>query len=145
MERTEMAQATQSLSPNLDLPIFPRYPGVAFALARYRARRIVECELRSQGLRVSHIPYKDVMAQAMEYLRDHRELTETEVVGLMEAARNRLAAPPRAMRMKRSSCGDASDFTSTGPDDTAAADASATTTLLRLCRCGGCTVASVWP
>src|SRR5262252_672593 len=41
------------------------------------------------------------------------------------------------MRMKRSSSGDASVFASTGPDAAAAADASATTMLLRLCKCGG--------
>ena len=31
--------ADQSLSPNLDLPIFPRYPGIARALAHHLARR----------------------------------------------------------------------------------------------------------
>jgi len=58
------------------VPIFPRYSGVAHALARYRARKAVEHELRSQGLRVSHIPIRDIMAQAMEYLRNHPELLD---------------------------------------------------------------------
>ena len=54
----------------------PRYPGVAYALARYRARRIVESELRSQGIRVSYVPPRDIIAQAMEYLRNHPELLD---------------------------------------------------------------------
>ena len=40
--------ADQSLSPNLDLPIFPRYPGIARALAHHLARRAVEEQLRAQ-------------------------------------------------------------------------------------------------
>ena len=54
----------------------PRYPGIAYALARYRARRIVESELRSQGIRVSYVPPRDIIAQAMEYLRNHPELLD---------------------------------------------------------------------
>jgi hypothetical protein len=54
----------------------PRYSGVAYALARYRAKRIVQNELRSQGRRVSLILPRDIIAQAMEYLRNHPELLD---------------------------------------------------------------------
>jgi hypothetical protein len=60
----------------VDVPIRPRYSGVAYALARYRARKAVESELRSQGLRVSYIPHRDIIAQAMEYLSNHPELLD---------------------------------------------------------------------
>ena len=54
----------------------PRYPCIALALARYRARRIVESELRSQGVRLTYVPPRDIVAQAMEYLRNHPELLD---------------------------------------------------------------------
>jgi hypothetical protein len=60
----------------VNLPIFPRYSGVAYALARYRAKQIVQNELRSQGRRVSLIPPSDIIAQAMEYLSNHPELLD---------------------------------------------------------------------
>jgi len=88
-----MAQATNSLPQSMldtvqpigtaaanvaaQLPIFARrYPGVAYALARYRARRILELELRSQGVRVQYVPIRDIREQAQAYLEQHPELLD---------------------------------------------------------------------
>jgi hypothetical protein len=90
-----MAQAGQSLSPNLNaLPLPPRYPGVAHAL-HHLARRAVERELRAQGLRVSHIPYSHISAQATEYVREHPELFDQAF------ERARLIAERQAGQRKR--------------------------------------------
>ena len=56
-----------------EVPLRPRYPGVALALARYRARRIIEHELRSQGVRVQYVPIRDIRERAQAYLETHRE------------------------------------------------------------------------
>jgi hypothetical protein len=71
-----MAEASLSLSPNHSPILPPRYPGVARALAHHLARRAVERRLRAQGLRVSHIPYADISAQARDYLAAHPELVD---------------------------------------------------------------------
>jgi hypothetical protein len=55
------------------IPIFHTPPGVARARARHLAIKEVQRQLQAQGLRVSHIPYAAINAQAMEYLRDHPE------------------------------------------------------------------------
>jgi hypothetical protein len=69
-----MAQGDPSLSPNLDLPIFPRYPGISKAVANHLARRAVERQLQAQGIRLTTFPYAKVVAQARVYLAVHPEL-----------------------------------------------------------------------
>ena len=56
-----MAQATQSLSPNQDVPILV-IPGIARSLARHFAINAVKEQLRAQGVRVTHVPYADINA-----------------------------------------------------------------------------------
>jgi peptidase E len=43
-------------------------------LARLAAKRAVQDQLRSQGVRVTLVPYAEVMRQAREYLDAHPEL-----------------------------------------------------------------------
>jgi hypothetical protein len=45
-------------------------------VARYRAKKAVEAELRSQGIRLTLVPLRDITTQAMEYLRNHHELLD---------------------------------------------------------------------
>jgi len=71
-----MAEAAQSLSPNLDLPIFPRYSSVAHAIARHLAIRAVEQRMRAEGLRVAYVPHAVIVEQARAYLAEHFELLE---------------------------------------------------------------------
>ena len=68
-----MAQATQSLSPNQDVPILV-IPGIARSLARHFAINALKEHLRAQGVRVTHVPYADINAQAAEYLRQRPAL-----------------------------------------------------------------------
>src|SRR5436190_11981616 len=51
----------------------PRYSGVALALARYRARRIVEQRMRDQGVRVQYVSIAIIREQAQAYLEAHRQ------------------------------------------------------------------------
>ena len=54
-----------------EVPIFPRYPGVAHALAYLMARRVIERQWRAQGLRIRR--YADIIEQARAYLAAHQE------------------------------------------------------------------------
>jgi hypothetical protein len=67
--------AAANVAAQLPLPP-PYYSGVTRALARYRARKAVEHKLRSQGVLVQYIPPRDIITQAMEYLRQHPELLD---------------------------------------------------------------------
>jgi hypothetical protein len=55
-----------------EVPIFPRYPGVAIAVANHLARREIERQWRAKGLRITR--YADVIEQARAYLAEHPEL-----------------------------------------------------------------------
>jgi hypothetical protein len=88
-----MAQAAQSLSPNLNaLPLPPRYPGVAIALAHHMARRAVERELRAQGLRVVHVPYAKILVMMQAYKAAHQE-------ELLAQAMERVSRDPKLRAM----------------------------------------------
>jgi hypothetical protein len=45
-------------------------------LARQAARNEVKRQLQGQGVRVSHVPHAQIMAQASVYLEQHPELFE---------------------------------------------------------------------
>ena len=57
-----------------EVPIFPRYPGIARHVAHHLARREIERQLQAQGLLVAHVPYAKVSAQARAYLEARPEL-----------------------------------------------------------------------
>ena len=79
-----MAQATNSLSPILDILVTPEpsihdypmfnHPALISGLARSSARKVVEERLRSEGVRVSTTPIRIIMEEANEYLKAHPEL-----------------------------------------------------------------------
>jgi hypothetical protein len=54
-----------------DVPIFPRYPGVAKALAYLLARHVIERQWRARGLRIRR--YADIIEQARAYQAEHQE------------------------------------------------------------------------
>ena len=54
----------------------PRYPGVAHALARRLARRIVERRLQAEGAYISRMPITKVRELASEYLSAHPQLLD---------------------------------------------------------------------
>ena len=78
-----------------EVPIYPRYPGVARALAHHMARRVVERKLRAQGLRMVHVPYARILALMDAYKAAHRE-------ELLAQAMERVSRDPtlRAMAMR---------------------------------------------
>jgi hypothetical protein len=43
-------------------------------LARSAARKAVTEQLRGQGVRVSHVPYAEIVSRASAYIADHPEL-----------------------------------------------------------------------
>jgi len=45
-----------------EVPILPRYPGIATPVANYLARREIERQLRAKGLRIGR--YADVIERA---------------------------------------------------------------------------------
>jgi hypothetical protein len=56
------------------VPITPRYPAVAHALAYHLARRVIEDQWRARGLRIRR--YADIIEQAREYRAAHPELLD---------------------------------------------------------------------
>ena len=68
-----MAQAVRSLSPKI-LERTQRYRQAVMVLARLAAKRIVQAQLRDQGVRVTLVWPAEVMRQAAEYLANHPEL-----------------------------------------------------------------------
>jgi hypothetical protein len=66
--------ATRSLSPKQILERTQLHRQVVLLFARLAAKRAVQDQLRSQGVRVSLFPHAEVMRQAGEYLANHPEL-----------------------------------------------------------------------
>ena len=54
--------------------IFPIGTSTVKMLARSAARNAVKQQLQARGVRVSHVPHAQIMAQASEYLEQHPEL-----------------------------------------------------------------------
>ena len=66
--------ADQNLSPNLNaLPLPPRYPGIARALAHLAARRAVKEQLRAKRCQLTTFPYAEICERARTYLAEHQE------------------------------------------------------------------------
>jgi hypothetical protein len=66
-----MAQASNSLSQSTFPPISA---SALHVLARLAAKKAVQDELRSQGVRVSLVKPAEISVRANEYLRQHPEL-----------------------------------------------------------------------
>jgi deoxyribodipyrimidine photolyase-like uncharacterized protein len=66
--------AARSLSPKQILERTQRHRQAVMQLAHLAAKRAVQDELRAQGVRVSLVPYAEIMRQAREYLASHPEL-----------------------------------------------------------------------
>ena len=69
-----MAQASISLSQDKLTEFQPLSASAVHVLARLAARRAVQEELRSQGVRVSLVKPSDISARAQVYLSQHPEL-----------------------------------------------------------------------
>ena len=89
-----MAQATNTL-PQSTLNTFqPISASAVHVLARLAARKAVQEELRSQGVRVSLVKPSEISARAQVYLADHAELYQEALeraqrLGLYEKPRRR--------------------------------------------------------
>src|SRR5215472_1195977 len=56
------------------VPLFHRpYPSVALSLARYRAKKAVEHQLRAKGVRLTTFPCAELNKLAQAYLETHRQ------------------------------------------------------------------------
>ena len=69
-----MAKATPTLSPKRIAERTQLHRQAVMVLARLAAKRAVQDQLRSQGVRVSLFPHAELMRQAREYLDAHPEL-----------------------------------------------------------------------
>ena len=69
-----MAKAVRSLSPKQIQERMQRHRQAVMVLARLAAKRAIPAQLRDQGVRVSLVPYAEVMRLAREYLDTHPEL-----------------------------------------------------------------------
>jgi hypothetical protein len=69
-----MAQAVRSLSPKQMAEGTQLHRQAVMVLARLAAKRIVQAQLRDQGIRVTPVPPAEVMRRAAEYLASHPEL-----------------------------------------------------------------------
>ena len=69
-----MAQAVRSLSPKRIAERTQLHRQAVMLFARLAAKRAVQDQLRSQGVRVSLVPPAEVMPWAREYLDTHPEL-----------------------------------------------------------------------
>ena len=54
--------------------LFPIGTPVVKVLARSAARNVVKAQPAAQGVRVSHVPYAEIVSRASAYLADHPEL-----------------------------------------------------------------------
>ena len=82
-----MAEATTSLSPNIDL-------WAVMALARLSATKAVKRELQAQGVRLHYISSKEMRELADTYLAQHR-------ADLIAQAAEIVATSPRFARWRR--------------------------------------------
>jgi hypothetical protein len=90
-----MAQATNSLSQSTLDTFQPISASAVHVLARMMARRAVQEELRSQGVRVSLVTPAEISVRAQVYLSQHPELIDQAKeralrLGLFEKPRRRL-------------------------------------------------------
>jgi hypothetical protein len=69
-----MAKAVRTLSPKRIAERTQLHRQAVMTFARLAAKRAVQDELRSQGVRVSLVPIAEIMGQAREYLLAHPEL-----------------------------------------------------------------------
>ena len=69
-----MAQAVRSLSPKQIAKRTQLHRQAVAIFARLAAKRVVQDNLRAQGVRVSLYPLAEIMRQAREYLDNHPEL-----------------------------------------------------------------------
>jgi hypothetical protein len=67
---------TAAVNVLAQVPLRPRYSGVALVLARRFARNAVEHQLRGEGVRVSLVRPAEISARAQVYLQEHRELLD---------------------------------------------------------------------
>jgi hypothetical protein len=75
-----MAQATNSL-PQSKLDTFqPISASAVHVLARLAAKKAVQDDLRSKGVRVSLVKPAEISVRANEYLRQHPELYQAALV-----------------------------------------------------------------
>jgi hypothetical protein len=89
-----MAKATSSISSSKrEAERAREHRCAVIHLARYRARREVEGELRSKGIRVTLVRPAEISAQARDYLAQHRER-------LMAEAEQAIATSPLFARWR---------------------------------------------
>ena len=92
-----MAQAINSL-PQSTLDTFkPISASAVHVLARLSAKKAVQDELRSQGVRVSLVKPSEISVRANEYLRQHPELyrealVRAQLIGCFEKPKRRRRA-----------------------------------------------------
>jgi hypothetical protein len=89
-----MAQAIDSLTQSTLDTFQPISASAVHVLARLAARKAVQEELRSQGVRVSLVPPAEISARAQVYLADHPELyreayERAQRMGMYEKRRRR--------------------------------------------------------
>jgi len=83
--------ATRSLSPNRVAQKLRDHRQAVMTLARLAAKRAVQEQLRTQGVRVSLVPFAEILRQAKEYLDAHPELYQQA----LERAKRMGYADPR--------------------------------------------------
>jgi len=81
-----MAEATASLSPNLDL-------WAVMALARLSATKAVKRQLQAQGVKLHYTSAKEMRALADTYLAKHRANLIAQTAEVVASSR-RFANPP---------------------------------------------------
>jgi hypothetical protein len=92
-----MAQASISLSQDKLTEFQPTSASAVHILARLAARKAVQDELRSQGVRVSLVKPAEISAKAQVYLQSHPELyrealERAQRMGMYEKRRRRRAS-----------------------------------------------------
>jgi hypothetical protein len=90
-----MAKASISLSQSTPDTFQPISASAVHVLARLQARKAVQQEMRSQGVRVSLVKPADISAKAQVYLADHPELYQE---ALERAQRLGMYEKPRRLR-----------------------------------------------
>ena len=72
--------AIRSLSPKRAAERMRQYRAAVITIARYRARRRVQEQIRAKGLKVAHFSAREITEQAEAYLAKHREELITQAV-----------------------------------------------------------------
>ena len=72
--------------------------GAVMTIARYHAREAIKRELRSQGIKLSHVEASEITIAANKYVDDHPEIITFATERYQDCVKRGYLKPPRNRR-----------------------------------------------